>query len=58
MTQRCLEDAPVQQWIPNLSVYLGHVSPVETYLYLIATPALLTTAVATFRQYASLEEKS
>ncbi|MGF6780063.1 tyrosine-type recombinase/integrase [Paraburkholderia sp. GAS334] len=58
LTQWCLEGAPVQQWIPNLSVYLGHVSPVETYWYLTATPALLTTAAATFRQYASLGEKS
>jgi integrase/recombinase XerD len=57
LTQWCLEGAPVQQRIPNLSVYLGHVSPVETYWYLTATPALLVTAATTFRQYASLGGK-
>ncbi|MGH8784951.1 MAG: tyrosine-type recombinase/integrase [Cupriavidus necator] len=56
LTQWCLEGAPVQQWIPNLSVYLGHVSPVETYWYLTATPALLTTAATAFGQYANLGE--
>ncbi|MEX3968903.1 tyrosine-type recombinase/integrase [Paraburkholderia sp. EG286B] len=58
LTQWCLEGAPVQQWIPNLSVYLGHVSPAETYWYLTATPALLATAAVTFQQYVSLGEKS
>ncbi|MFL9959382.1 tyrosine-type recombinase/integrase [Paraburkholderia nemoris] len=56
LTQWCLEGAPVQQWIPNLSVYLGHVSPVETYWYLTATPALLVTAATVFREYVSLGE--
>lgn len=54
LTQWCLEGAPVQQWIPNLSVYLGHVSPVETYWYLTATPALLSTAATAFAHYAHL----
>jgi integrase/recombinase XerD len=35
---------------------LGHVSPVETYWCLTATPALLLTAATAFREYASLEE--
>ena len=56
LTQWCQAGAPVQQWIPNLSVYLGHVSPVETYWYLTATPALLLTAATAFREYASLGE--
>lgn len=58
LTQGCLEGAPVQQWIPNLSVYLGHVSPVETYWYLTTTPALLATAATAFREYSSFGEKS
>jgi integrase len=56
LTQWSLVGAPVQQWIPNLSVYLGHVSPVETYWYLTATPALLLTAAMAFREYVSLGE--
>ncbi|QEZ49011.1 tyrosine-type recombinase/integrase [Cupriavidus oxalaticus] len=54
LTQWFLEGVPVQQWAPNLSVYLGHVSPVETYWYLTATPALLAAAAAAFGQYANL----
>ena len=60
LTQWCLQGAPVRQWLPNLSVYLGHVSPAETYWYLTATPALLATGATTFQlfqQYADLGEK-
>jgi integrase len=56
LTQWCLDGKPVQQWIPNLSVYLGHVSPVETYWYLTATPALLATAATAFGTYANLRD--
>lgn len=38
--------------LPHLSVYLGHVSPRETYWYLTATPELLTAAAQRFGQYA------
>jgi integrase/recombinase XerD len=38
--------------IPNLSVYLGHVSPSETYWYLRATPALLSAAATSFERFA------
>jgi integrase/recombinase XerD len=41
----------VQAMMPNLSVYLGHLSPKESYWYLTATPELLTTAAAAFRRY-------
>lgn len=34
----------VERWLPRLSTYLGHVSPVSTYWYLTATPDLLATA--------------
>lgn len=56
LTQWCREGAPAQQWIPNLSVYLGHVSPVETYWYLTVTPALLVPAATAFDPYATLGE--
>ena len=42
----------VQARLPNLSVYLGHVRPQESYWYLSATPELLTAAAERFRFYA------
>jgi integrase/recombinase XerD len=46
----------VQALIPNLSVYLGHLGPEETYWYLTATPELLTAAAEKFQRYAEKEE--
>ncbi len=46
----------VQALIPNLSVYLGHLRPQETYWYLTATPELLTAAAEKFQRYAGKEE--
>ena len=43
----------VQARLPNLSVYMGHVRPQESYWYLSATPELLTTAAERFRFYAA-----
>jgi integrase len=43
----------VQARLPNLSVYMGHVRPQESYWYLSATPELLTTAAERFRLYAA-----
>jgi integrase len=37
--------------MPNLSVYLGHLSPQESYWYLTATPELLTAAATAFQRY-------
>jgi len=34
----------VEQRLPWLSTYLGHVNPTSTYWYLTATPELLTLA--------------
>jgi integrase/recombinase XerD len=34
----------VQDWLPHLSVYLGHLNPVYTYWYVSGTPELLQTA--------------
>jgi integrase/recombinase XerD len=36
----------VQEWLPHLSVYLGHLDPVYTYWYLSGTPELLQSAAA------------
>ncbi len=35
----------VEQLLPRLSAYLGHVSPVSTYWYLTGTPTLMSRAV-------------
>lgn len=37
--------------LPYLSVYLGHLSPEETYWYLTATPELLSAASASFERH-------
>jgi len=42
----------VQDCLPNLAVYLGHLKPEETYWYLTATPELLRTAATRFASYA------
>ena len=36
----------VQDWLPHLSVYLGHLDPVHTYWYVSGTPELLQSAAA------------
>ena len=41
--------------LPELSVYLGHTKPQNTYWYLTATPPLLESAAARFDAYASEE---
>ena len=46
------EDAYLTTLLPHLSVYLGHVSPDETYWYLTATPELLSLASHRFWRYA------
>jgi integrase len=46
------EGADVQALLPNLSVYLGHIRPQESYWYLTATPELLTEAATRFERYA------
>lgn len=45
------QGAFVRELAPNLSVYLGHVSPEESYWYLTSTPALLATAGESFQHY-------
>ena len=53
LTLWCQEGAPVKDLAPTLSVYLGHVSPAESYWYLTATPALLMTAGESFQHFAT-----
>jgi integrase/recombinase XerD len=43
----------VQARLPNLSVYMGHVRPQESYWYLSATPELLMAAAERFHFYAT-----
>jgi integrase len=45
------EGEDVQARVPELSVYLGHVSPENTYWYLTATPQLLRAAADRFEVY-------
>jgi integrase len=52
------EGVDVQALLPNLSVYLGHVRPQDSYWYLTATPELLTAAAARFQHYAVRGEAS
>jgi site-specific recombinase XerD len=47
------EGADVNASLPNLSVYLGHVCPHNTYWYLTATPELLSAAASSFESYAN-----
>lgn len=47
------EGKDAQALLPNLSVYLGHLGPQETFWYLTATPELLSAAAKRFERYAS-----
>ena len=45
----------VQQLLPHLATYLGHVSLAATQVYLTMTPELLRAASVRFEQYALQE---
>lgn len=45
------EGLDVRARLPELSVYLGHVRPEDTYCYLTATPELLGAAARRFESY-------
>jgi integrase/recombinase XerD len=47
----CQQGMDVQAWLPRLSVYMGHIDPVDTYWYLTATPDLLLVASESFASY-------
>jgi integrase/recombinase XerD len=44
----------VQALLPHLSIYLGHVSPQESYGYLTSVPELLRAAAQRFEPYAQV----
>jgi integrase len=52
LTEWCEQGEDVAALVPNLSVYLGHLRPEETYWYLTATPALLRAASRSFERFA------
>lgn len=52
------EGADIHARLPELSVYLGHVRPHETYWYLTATPELLRLASDRFEAYAEKGTRS
>jgi integrase/recombinase XerD len=52
------EGADIHARLPELSVYLGHVRPQETYWYLTATPELLRLASDRFEAYVEKEARS
>lgn len=47
------EGRDVQALLPELSVYLGHVRPQESYWYLTAVPELLSAASSRFEHYSA-----
>lgn len=49
--QRDGED--VRKLLPQLSVYMGHADPINTYWYLTLTPKMLCRAAESFERYAS-----
>ena len=49
------EGKDVQQLLPSLATYLGHVSIVSTQRYLQMTPELLHQASLRFARYAAVE---
>jgi integrase len=49
--------ADVHALLPNLSIYLGHINPAESFWYLSATPELLGAAAQLFESY-SLERRT
>ncbi|MNC96521.1 hypothetical protein D3C83_139160 [compost metagenome] len=52
MIQWYRDGIDVHSRLPELSVYLGHVRPADTYWYLTATPQLLTLASERFAAFA------
>jgi integrase len=46
----------VQGLLPNLSVYLGHTDPIDTYWYLSSAPGLMAAAGQRFEDYAGGKE--
>jgi integrase/recombinase XerD len=53
LTSWCHEGACIQDLAPQLSVYLGHVKPQQSYWYFTATPELLHIAGESFQRFAN-----
>jgi integrase len=53
LTKLSQQGTVAEDLAPNLSIYMGHVSPAESYWYLTSTPALLRTAADSFKNYAA-----
>jgi integrase len=53
LTLWCHQGACIQDLAPQLSVYLGHAKPQQSYWYLTATPELLHIAGESFRRFAN-----
>jgi integrase/recombinase XerD len=53
LTLWCQQGASARDLAPQMSVYMGHVSPAESYWYLSSTPALLKTAADSFQCYSA-----
>ncbi len=54
----CREGVDVRARLPELSVYLGHVRPADTYWYLTATPELLAIAASQFEEFVRVGRES
>lgn len=53
LTSWCREGVCIQDLAPQLSVYLGHVKPQQSYWYFTATPELLHIAGESFQRFAN-----
>jgi site-specific recombinase XerD len=53
LTLWCQQGASARDLAPHMSVYMGHVSPAESYWYLSSTPALMKTAADSFQSYSA-----
>jgi len=58
MMQWYRDGIDVHARLPELSVYLGHVRPADTYWYLTATPQFLAMAAQRFERFAGLAGES
>ncbi|AUT75887.1 integrase [Paraburkholderia hospita] len=58
LTQWYEDGASAAELAPTLSVYLGHVSPRESYWYVSSTPGLLGCALNRFAAFADMGDQS
>jgi len=58
LTQWYEDGASAAELAPTLSIYLGHVSPRESYWYVSSTPGLLGSALNRFAAFAGMGDQS